>query len=144
MGSKDAGQADPAVLDAELRARFDAMLESVLASLPAWIQRLVEQVPVVVDDVPSARDMRRLGVRSRRALCGLYTGIPLTERSVQHSGVLLDKVQIFRLGVIAAASDRLGHVPDRRLRRQIRITVLHEIGHHFGLDEADLRYLGYR
>lgn len=127
----------------ELRDRFDAMLEDVLAALPPELHRLLEEVPLVVEDCPTDEDLARLGVRRHDVLCGLYTGIPLTHRSVEHSGALPDVIRIFRRGILLAASDYHGRVSDRALRRQIRLTVLHEIGHHFGLDEADLRRYGY-
>jgi len=125
------------------RDRFDALLEQVLAALPDELRRLLEEVPIVVEDAPTPEDMHHLGVRRRDALCGLYTGIPLTRRSVEHSGVLPDVIRIFRRGILAAAADRRGHVTEGALLRQIRVTVLHEIGHHFGLGEEDLRRYGY-
>ncbi len=130
-------------LDPALRERFDRLLEEVLDELPDDVLDLLEECPLVVDDEPSERTLRQMRIGDRDYLCGLYTGIPLTDRSVEHSGVLPDRVQVFRRGVVAAARARKGHLSDRRLKRQIRITVLHEIGHHFGLDEDDLRELGY-
>jgi predicted Zn-dependent protease with MMP-like domain len=87
--------------------------------------------------------MQRLHLRDRRQLCGLYTGIPLGQRSVEHSGVLSDAVHLFREGILALATDRRGRVSERELRRQIRITVLHELGHLHGMSEAELNALGY-
>ncbi|MCJ7544445.1 MAG: metallopeptidase family protein [Phycisphaerae bacterium] len=133
---RDDSSADP-------RDRFDALLEEVLSALPAELHRRLEEVPLVVEDAPTPQDLRRVRVRHRDALCGLYTGIPLTHRSVEHSGTLPDVIRIFRRGILAAAADAQGRVTDRALRRQIRLTVLHEIGHHFGLGEADLRRYGY-
>ena len=120
----------------------------MLADLPEHLTRLLDEVPLVVDsspgdERPGADVLRHLGVEDPRGLCGLYTGIPLTRRSVLHSSVMPDKVQIFREGIIAAASSAGGIATDASLKRQIRITVLHEMGHHFGLDEKDLRRLGY-
>ena len=123
--------------------RFDVLLEEILTGLPEELHRLLEEIPLVVEDAPTPEDLRRLGVRRPEALCGLYTGIPLTRRSVEQSGTLPDVIRIFRGGILAAAADRRGRVTDRSLRHQIRLTVLHEIGHHFGLDEADLRRYGY-
>ena len=129
-------------MDAALRQRFDNLLEEVLGKLPEFLQEKLEEVPLVVEDTATAEHTRRTGLGPREILCGLYTGIPLTDRSVMHSGTLPDKIYIFRDGVIYAAGGP--GTSDRRLKRQIRITLLHEIGHHFGLDEQDLRELGYR
>jgi len=126
-----------------VQQRFDRLLEQVLAELPENLTRLLDEVPIVVDERPGADVLRHLGVADSQVLCGLYTGIPLTRRSVLHSAVMPDKVQIFREGIVAAASSANGIATDDSLKRQIRITVLHEMGHHFGLDEKDLRRLGY-
>jgi predicted Zn-dependent protease with MMP-like domain len=130
-------------LDARSRRRFDELLERVLAELPPMIHELIDRVPLHVEDYPSQRVMEDTGVRYREDLCGLYTGIPLTERSVMQSGTLPDVVTIYREGILAAAADRDGRVRNSRLLREIRVTVLHELGHHHGLSEDDLRELGY-
>jgi predicted Zn-dependent protease with MMP-like domain len=127
----------------EDRDRFDQFLEDVLEALPAELKDLLEEVPLIVEDQPDAETRRRMGLRGSLDLCGLYTGIPLTKRSVEHSGTLPDAITIFRRGIIASAAGRDERVRDAALRRQIRITVLHEIGHHFGLTEEHLRRYGY-
>jgi predicted Zn-dependent protease with MMP-like domain len=130
-------------MDEATRNFFDQHLEQVLAAMPAEVHRLLDEVPLFVEDYPSRDAMQKLGVRHRSQLCGLYTGIPLTERSINHSGVLSDVVQIFREGILSMATDRRGKVDEVELRRQIRITILHELGHHHGLTEDDLEELGY-
>jgi predicted Zn-dependent protease with MMP-like domain len=130
-------------LDAQSRRRFDELLERVLAELPPMIHELIDRVPLHVEDYPSQLVMEETGARYREDLCGLYTGIPLTERSVMQSGTLPDVVTIYREGILAAAADRDGRVRNSRLLREIRVTVLHELGHHHGLSEDDLRELGY-
>ncbi len=87
--------------------------------------------------------MAELGVEYRDELCGLYTGIPLGQRSVTHSGNLPDVVTIYREGILAAAADSQGRIRLKRLRSQIRVTILHELAHHHGLTEEDLKQLGY-
>jgi len=126
-----------------MRDRFDRLLEEVLEELPPLVHELIDKVPLHVEDYPSARVMAETGVRRRDQLCGLYTGIPLTQRSVQHSGNLPDVVTIYREGILSAASDARGHTDADRLRKEIRTTVLHELAHHHGLDEDELRALGY-
>ncbi len=125
------------------RNRFDEQLDWVLERLPPTVHELIEEVPLHVEDYPSAETMAQTGVRYREQLCGLYTGIPLTERSVQHSGTLPDVVTIYREGILESSRDARGRVRTGRLRDQIRITVLHELAHHHGLDEDELRELGY-
>jgi predicted Zn-dependent protease with MMP-like domain len=130
-------------LDARTRERFDAQLEWMLEQLPPSIHQLLERVPLHVEDYPSDDVMDRMGIEYIDDLCGLYTGIPLGNKSVMHSGVLPDVVTIYREGILSASLDRRGRFSLSRLRKQIRITVLHELGHHHGLSEAELRELGY-
>ena len=126
-----------------LRDYFDRHLEAVLETLPELIHTLLEKVPLHVEDHPSDAVLQMTGIRRRQNLCGLYTGIPLTQRSVEHSGTPPDVVTIYREGIMGAARGERGGVSEEALREQIRITVLHEIGHHHGLDEDDLAELGY-
>ena len=70
-------------------------------------------------------------------LCGLHSGTPLTERSLDQLDELPETIHLYREGILAHADGW------DRVREEIRITVLHEIGHHFGLDEDDLAELGY-
>lgn len=125
------------------REMFDTVLERVLADLPEELDEKLEEVPLIVEDYPSPRVMEQLGVHHRAMLCGLHTGIPLTHRSVLHSGTLPDQITIYREGILSVTAGRFGRVDKQELERQIRLTVLHEIGHHFGLGEGDLAELGY-
>jgi len=125
------------------RRWFDEQLEWVLARMPARVHELLDEVPLYVEDHPPRKLLRQLGVHRRDQLCGLYTGIPLTERRVEASGVLSDAIRIYREGILATATDPHGALDVAELRRQIRITILHELAHHHGLDEAELRDLGY-
>jgi len=134
------------------RKRFDTLLEEVIASLPDRVQSLLEETPVLVDDRPTRRLLVELGLDANDdSLCGLHSGTPLTERSVSHGHDLPETIHLFREGIVELAGgwqpweDEEGQRwgGDAEVRRQIRITLLHEIGHHFGLDEADLAALGY-
>ncbi len=125
------------------RKRFDEQVDKVLAEMPPQIHELLERVPLHVEDHPSEEVMLDRDVEYLDDLCGLYTGIPLTQRSIEHSGTLPDVVTIYREGILTAAADRDGRIRNQRLRKEIRITILHELGHHHGLTEDDLRALGY-
>ena len=134
------------------RERFDELFEEVLAELPEGIHRLLEECPLVLEDRPSRAIREELGITDdddADILCGLHTGVPLTERSVERPDVS-DVVHIFREGVVDMAGgweegeDEEGPFGgEDRIREEIRITILHELGHHFGLDEGDLDKLGY-
>lgn len=125
------------------REIFDDLLEDVLSGLPTEVAQLLKELPVIVDDEPTEQILRDMGIRADdpRApsdLCGLHWGIPLGSRSVLDGEPELDRILIFRGPILRLAGKRKAE-----LRKQIRITVLHEIGHHFGLDEDDLEKLGY-
>lgn len=127
----------------ELREEFDRHVDYVLARMPPRVHELLAEIPLYVEDYPSRKMLDRLGLVRRADLCGLYTGIPLTERRVEHSGVLSDAIHIFRLGILSMATRRNGSIDPRELRHQIRLTILHELGHHHGFDEQELEELGY-
>ncbi len=130
-------------MNQELRQYFDEQFDAVLEAMPEQVHRLLDDVTLYVDDYPSAAVMQRVQVADRRQLCGLYTGIPLGSRSIEHSGVLSDAIHIYREGILQLATHGRRGLDTDELRRQIRITVLHELGHHFGMSERELRALGY-
>ena len=130
-------------MDSVVRDKFDGILEEVLGELPGHIQRLLEEVPLIAEDEPPAEVLERMGIKGGAVLCGLYSGIPLMRRSVRQSGTLPEKIHIYRKGIMTAARGREGKIGREGLKQQIRLTVLHEIGHHFGMGEDDLRELGY-
>ena len=132
------------------RERFDRLFEEVLDAMPPGIHKLIEEVPLVLEDRPSRQLLRELGIDDDdEILCGVHTGVPLTDRSVERADAS-DVVQIFREGIIDMAGGWDEDEDDEgpfggidRIREEIRITILHELGHHFGLDEDDLERLGY-
>ncbi|TVQ59361.1 MAG: metallopeptidase family protein [Phycisphaerales bacterium] len=127
----------------EERQRFDALLEDVLDVLPAHLLRLLEEIPLIVEDRPSKSILKELGMDESETLCGLHTGTAITERSVDQPAGLPDEIRIFREGIVETAGGWDQDLADQEVYEEIRITVLHEIGHHFGLDEDDLADLGY-
>ena len=107
---------------------FEEHVRRALETLPDDLRRAMANVEIVVEDEnPEDPD-----------LLGLYTGIPLTERDSGYSGVLPDKIAIYRLPL----EDEFGNDPGL-LEEEIRITVLHELAHHFGIDEDRLDELGW-
>jgi predicted Zn-dependent protease with MMP-like domain len=130
------------------RARFDALMDDVVAELPPGIARLLDEISVIVLDEPTAAMLTDLGIapddqEALDELCGLHTGTALTERSVEHHADLPTTIHLFRRGIVALAGGWQDANADDHVYEEIRITLLHEIGHHFGLDEEDLERLGY-
>jgi len=130
-------------LSADRREQFDVLLEQVLAELPAGLRARFDEIPLVVEDRPSPQMLRKLGIEPGQILQGVHSGIPLTRRSVLHSGTMPTVITIYREGIMTATADAQGRIADEPLRHAIRTTILHELGHHFGLGEDELRRYGY-
>ena len=108
-------------------ASFDEHVRAALDLLPPELARALENVAVVVEDEnPEDPD-----------LFGLYHGVPLPERGSQYAGHLPDRISIYRLPLEEEFDD------PAELEEEIRITVLHELAHYFGIDEDRLDELGY-
>jgi predicted Zn-dependent protease with MMP-like domain len=119
------------------RDDFSRALREALSELPPRFHEALSNVAVVVEDWPSDDLLDELEIPPDDTLYGFYHGVPLPERSIQDSGLLPDKISVYRGPLVEDFPDR------RELRRQIRITLLHEIGHYFGMDEEELSRLGY-
>jgi len=119
------------------KAEFAQLVELALADLPAQFSQFLEEVPVEIIDRPSPRQRQSVKLRDNELLLGLYQGRPRTRRSVEDSGTIPDVIYIFQDSIQAVCRDR------ESLIEQVRKTVLHEIGHHFGMSEDNLEKLGY-
>lgn len=108
---------------------FDELVAEALDAVPQELVALIENCVIVVEDYPPP---------DRPAdLLGIYEGIPLTERGEFYSGVLPDKITIYRMPTLRIC-DSVEDVVD-----EVHITVVHEIAHYFGIDDARLHELGY-
>jgi predicted Zn-dependent protease with MMP-like domain len=127
------------------RERFDALLEEALEALPEGLIALLDEAALIVDDRPDGAMLKELGMTEEEAteLCGLFSGLAHTERSVEHSAEMPDDIRIFREGIVALAGGWEQEEADDEVYEEIMITLLHEIGHRFGLNEEDLKRLGY-
>jgi predicted Zn-dependent protease with MMP-like domain len=107
-------------------ARFEEMVGVALDGLPPELGRLMRNVAVVVelDGGPPG-------------LLGLYEGVPLTERSHDYSGLLPDRITIYRDAICAICAT------EQEVVEEVRRTVVHEVGHHFGIDDDRLHALGW-
>lgn len=119
------------------KARFEELVAQAVCALPAQFARALDEVPIEIRQRPSRKMLQSLGLQGDELLLGLYHGRPRTERSVEDSGRLPDVIYIFQEDV------ELVSASDAELVDQVRTTVLHELGHHFGMSEEDLDALGF-
>ena len=108
--------------------RFDELVEQAFAGVPAELVALLDNVVLFVEDDAPPDDPH---------LLGLYDGVPLTERDHTYGGVVPDRIFVFRNPTLAVCETEADVV------EEVRITVVHEIAHHFGIDDARLHELGY-
>ncbi len=115
------------------RSDFQSIVAEALDRLPHDFAELMSNIAVQVDDVPDRATLRDLGLDPRDdTLYGLYTGVPLDERGGWYGNVLPDVIVLYRRPLLAACRTR----PE--LVRQIQLTLLHEIGHHFGFSDDEM------
>jgi len=116
---------------------FSGALRKALSELPPMFHDALTNVAVIVEEWPPGSLLEELGIPPDDSLYGYYHGVPLPARSIQDSGLLPDMISVYRGPLVEDFPDRT------ELSRQIRITLLHEIGHYFGMDEEELSRLGY-
>jgi predicted Zn-dependent protease with MMP-like domain len=119
------------------RQEFQRLVSQAIASLPPPVLRRMENVEIVVEDRPTIEELALAGVKPPETLFGLYTGTPLTERGTAYGLVLPDKITLYQRSIEEVCRTK------RQVREEIRITLMHEIGHHFGLSEDELGDAGY-
>ncbi len=106
--------------------RFAELVAEALDGIPPELGHLMDNVAVTVDDASPPR-----------GLLGLYEGVPLTERGQYGGMVLPDRITIFRRAICAASRS------EEEVVEQVRVTVVHEVAHHFGIDDSRLDDLGW-
>ncbi len=114
------------------REEFEELVAEALDRVPPELTRLMDNVAVFVEDEPSPDDPE---------LLGLYEGTPLTERGEWYAGVLPDRISIY-MGPTLRLCEREGGGRELVVE-EVEITVVHEIAHHFGIDDERLHALGY-
>jgi predicted Zn-dependent protease with MMP-like domain len=113
---------------------FEDLVADALDSLPEEVARAMQNVEVVVEDEPPPEMIK--GLPRGTTLLGLYHGVPLTNRE-RYDRALPDKISIYKGPIV-----RLARTPER-IKEQVRRTVIHEIAHHFGIEETRLHELGW-
>ena len=116
------------------RERFEQLARDALENLPQEFAHKMENVVVVVEDLPTRSQIRGSGL-----LLGLYEGVPLSKRGAHYGAypVAPDKISLFQKNIERVSRG------DHEITEKIKEVLIHEIAHHFGMDEKEIRDAGY-
>ncbi|MSQ40743.1 MAG: metallopeptidase family protein [Dehalococcoidia bacterium] len=114
---------------------FELLVAQALEGLPQEVQEMLDNVVVTVQSLPTKREQAELGLQGPYALLGVYYGIPQTEREGYNLS-LPDRIVLFQRPIEAVCAT------DAEVVEEVRRTVLHELAHHFGIDDERLEELG--
>ena len=115
--------------------QFDQLIRQALESLPAKIKTKINNLAIFVEDWPSQKQLKKIGLRQTTTLFGLFEGYAQAKK-LNYGPVLPDRITIFRQAIIRSANS------SEEIKEKIINTVKHEIAHHFGSDEAGARRAG--
>ena len=116
---------------------FELLVEEAIESIPEGFSHYMKDLAVDIEDEPDDATCQEIQLRDRRSLFGLYRGVPLNRRHVDDPFRYPERIIIYQKNIERICRSK------RQIVQQIRKTVLHEVGHHFGLTERHLRELGY-
>ena len=120
------------------RARFERLVVEATALIPKRFRREMKNLAVVVEDEPAPELLAEMEIEPPDSLYGLYQGTPLPERSWAHGNVLPDQITIFQRPIEEDCED------EDEIRVMIGETLIHEVGHYFGLSEAEIEEIEAR
>ncbi|MHC2994090.1 MAG: metallopeptidase family protein [Candidatus Atribacteria bacterium] len=112
---------------------FEELVKEAVNSLPEKFKEKMENIAVVIEDLPSQELLMEMKIKSPYGLLGLYRGVPYTRRGIWYRNVLPDKIIIFKRPIEVRCRNK------EDIKESVRRVVIHEIGHYFGLGEVDLR-----
>jgi predicted Zn-dependent protease with MMP-like domain len=115
---------------------IEAIARRTLDALPSPFRDSLGDVVLIVEDFADDQTLEAMGIEDPFELTGIYEGIPLTERSVEQSGTLPDRIRLFRRPIL----DEWSSVDDT-LEHLVAHVLIHEVGHHFGLSDEDMHAL---
>lgn len=113
---------------------FEQLITKALLTIPKRIRDRMDNVVFVVEDVPRRPSHGEKEIAHGHTLLGLYQGVPLARRGTGYSLVLPDKITIFK-----SVIESLARHDDQRIAAMVHNTVLHEVAHHLGFDEREVR-----
>jgi len=118
-------------------ADIETIARRAMDRLPDPFASHLKAVVLLVEDFADDETLADLGIENPFDLTGIYEGLPISERSVEHSGTLPDRVRLFRRPILDEWAER----GDETLEHLVSHVLIHEVGHHFGLSDADMHAL---
>ena len=115
---------------------IEAIARAALNSLPSPFSESLGDIVLQVEEFADRTTLARLGIRNPFNLSGLYEGVPLPLRSISQSGTLPERIRLFRRPILDEWTNR-----NETLERLVTHVLIHEVGHHFGLSDADIHTL---
>lgn len=112
---------------------FEELVKEAVNNLPEKFKKKMENIAVVIEDLPSQKLLMEMKIKSPYGLLGLYRGVPYPRRGIWYRNVLPDKIIIFKRPIEVRCRNK------EDIKESVRRVVIHEIGHYFGLGEADLQ-----
>jgi predicted Zn-dependent protease with MMP-like domain len=112
---------------------FEELVSEAIRSLPKKFKEKMENIVVVIESLPSQELLMEMKIKSPYGLLGLYRGVPYPRRGIWYRNVMPDKIIIFKKPIEVRCRNK------EDIKESVRRVVIHEIGHYFGLGEADLR-----
>jgi len=112
---------------------FEELVTEAISGLPEKFKEKMENIVVVIENLPSQELIAEMKIKSPYGLLGLYRGIPYPRRGIWYRNVMPDKIIIFKKPIEVRCNNK------EEIKKSVRRVVIHEIGHYFGLGEADLR-----
>jgi predicted Zn-dependent protease with MMP-like domain len=120
------------------RARFERLVREAMTLIPRRFREEIKNLALVVEDEPSPELLEEMEIEPPDSLYGLYQGTPLPERAWAHGNVLPDKITLFQRPIEEDCQD------DDEIRATIGETLIHEVGHYFGLSEEEIEEIEER
>jgi predicted Zn-dependent protease with MMP-like domain len=119
--------------------RFEVLVERAFEDLPEEFKSKIENVHVVVEDLPDEVDLRGVRVKDKYSLLGLYSGIPLGHRGVAYGvyPVVPDRIKLFKENIERISGN------DNEIEAKIKEVLIHEVAHYFGMTDQSIRKAGY-
>jgi predicted Zn-dependent protease with MMP-like domain len=115
------------------RTAFESLVVKAIDNLPEEFQQKMENVDVTIEDLPGRRHLSKMKLREPYQLLGLYEGVPQTQRGQGYTMVLPDKITIFQKSIEARCRN------EKQIEMEIGRVVRHELAHHFGITDEELR-----